>query len=130
MTETARSSVVSIGVIGCGTIASAVITGLAKAQQQKQQQQQEQQQAAATSSNVRSEMPTISRISLSRRSEAKSSVLKTTFPHLVTVYDDNQTIVDKSDIVFLCVLNDQTATVLGPLNFDNKRHTLISMVVS
>ncbi|CAB9516925.1 NADP oxidoreductase coenzyme F420-dependent [Seminavis robusta] len=104
---------VSIGVLGCGTIASALITGMCKTQ------------AKADPS-----IPVISRISLSRRSEKKSAALKEAYPDLVTVYDDNQKVLDTCDLVFLCVLNNQTATVLEPLQFDNQRHTLVSMVAT
>lgn len=114
--ETSKTSSVAIGVIGCGTIASAIVTGLAKAQQSK--------------GNAKVGHPyTISRISLSARSAKKSAALQESFPDLVTIHADNQEILDRSDIVFLCVLNDQTEAVLGPLKFDIHRHTLVSLVV-
>lgn len=113
MSQHTEKDNVSIGVIGCGTIASAIVMGLAKAQQQ---------------SNAKAAF-TISRISLSARSTQKSAALQAMFPDLVTIHADNQEILDRSDIVFLCVLNDQTETVLGPLTFDVNRHTLVSLVV-
>ena len=106
---------VSIGVIGCGTIASAIITGLIKTQRDLQNN---------------SSIPAISSISLSKRSEKKSSALKEAHPELITVYENNQDILDKADIIFLCVLNNQTQNVLEPLQFDTSKHTLISLVVS
>jgi len=126
MSATTNGKSVSIGVIGCGTIASAIVTGLARAQEEHEPKH--------TSHNnpdnaLTHTMPEISKISLSLRSQAKSSALKEKFPKLVTVYENNQDILDQSDIVFLCVLNDQTATVLEPLTFDETRHTLVSLVV-
>ena len=120
MGESEKKSSVSIGFVGCGTIASAIVTGLAKSQQIP---------TNGAKVKVDPNMPTISSISLSKRSEKKSSALKEAFPDLVTVHEDNQEILDRSDIVFLCVLNDQTATVLEPLQFDAKGHTLVSLVV-
>lgn len=125
MAASAKSSSVSIGFIGCGTIASAVVSGLAKGQQANNNGNN-----GSNGNNGNTKMPTISTISLSKRSEKKSTALKEEFPDLVTVHSDNQEILDRSDIIFLCVLNDQTATVLGPLKFDGKRHTLISMVAT
>lgn len=117
MTETSRAyeQSVSIGVIGCGTIASAIITGLVKTQ---------------VDGKNDASVPSISSIHLSKRSEKKSSALKETFPELVTVYENNQDILDQADIVFLCVLNNQTKIVLEPLKFDAIKHTLVSLVVS
>ena len=91
--------------IGCGTIAQAIVTGI------------------ATQSSV-----PIKSISVSRRSKAKSDALTKQFPELVTVHDDNQELLDQSDIVFLTVLPEQTKEVLENLNFDPERHTLVSLV--
>jgi pyrroline-5-carboxylate reductase len=99
------STPLSLGFVGCGTIASAIATGF------------------ATQTNV-----PLKAISISRRSEKKSSELQKKFPDIVTVYDDNQNLVDKSDIIFVCVLPQQTSEVLQGLNFDNERHTLVSLV--
>ena len=118
MTANGRSyEPVSIGVIGCGTIASAIITGLVTTQ-------------ADVNIKNNPSIPAISSISLSKRSEKRSSALKEAYPDLVTVYEDNQDILDKADIVFLCVLNNQTRNVLEPLKFDTTKHTLVSLVVS
>jgi pyrroline-5-carboxylate reductase len=95
----------SLGFVGCGTIASAIATGF------------------ATQINI-----PLQAISVSRRSEKKSSELQKKFPDLVTVYDDNQDVVDRSDIIFVCVLPQQTSEVLRGLHFDNERHTIVSLV--
>jgi pyrroline-5-carboxylate reductase len=94
----------SIGFLGCGTIASAIATGLAKQSVVK-----------------------VDSIIVTRRSEQKSGALHTKFPNLVTVGDSNQEVVDNADIIFLTVLPKQTSTVLQELNFES-RHTLISLV--
>jgi len=44
------------------------------------------------------------------------------------VHDDNQSIVDEADVIFVCVLPEQTSEVLRSLTFDNSRHTVISLV--
>lgn len=96
---------VSIGFIGCGTIASAIAVGLAK------------------QSTVE-----INSIVVTRRSEQKSSALRSKFPDLVTVCgDSNQDVVDKADIIFLTVLPAQTSAVLQDLKFENTQ-ALISLV--
>lgn len=104
---------VSIGFLGCGTIASAIATGL----------------ATQTTSPV-----SISSIAVTKRSESKSTRLLESFPDLVTVFDNgmnggNQNVVDSSDIVFLCVLPQQVDEVLKGLTFDSNRHTLVSLMV-
>jgi len=98
-------SSVSVGFIGCGTIAKAIATGL------------------ATQNQV-----SVSSVAVSRRSDAKSTALQESFPELVSVHDDNQDVVDKSDIVFITVLPQQTSAVLQSLAFDEARHTLVSLV--
>jgi pyrroline-5-carboxylate reductase len=101
----ADSTPLSLGFVGCGTIASAIATGFAS----------------------QTDIP-LKAISVSRRSEKKSSELQKKFPDLVTVYDDNQDVLDRSDIVFVCVLPQQTAEVLQGLKFDNEKHILVSLV--
>jgi pyrroline-5-carboxylate reductase len=94
----------TVGFIGCGTIASAIATGM----------------ATQTSVNVDS-------IVVSRRSKSKSTLLREQFPHLVDVADDNQQIVDQCQYIFLTVLPQQTSSVLRSLNF-TPNQTLISLV--
>lgn len=94
-----------VGFVGFGTIASAIATGL------------------ATQSSIPME-----HVAVSRRSETRSSALQGSFPHLVSVHDDNQKVVDTADIIFICVLPDQTSSVLQNLKFDARRHTLVSLV--
>jgi pyrroline-5-carboxylate reductase len=97
----------SLGFIGCGTISTAIVTGIAK--------------------QTRVD---IARISVSRRSRQKSDDLAKTFPDLVTVHDDNQEIIDKCDIIFLCVLPEQANNVVRDLQFETHRHKLISIVAT
>lgn len=97
---------VRLGFIGCGTIASAIATGLLS----------------------QTQIPILS-ITLSRRSESKSSVLKQTFgDDIIQISDENQIIVDRSDIIFLCVLPQQEKEVLSNLNISDDK-ILISLVV-
>jgi NADP oxidoreductase coenzyme F420-dependent len=107
---------ISVGFIGCGTIAKAIATGLAT--------------TSTASQTTNNSTLLIERISVTRRSDAKSKALLQSFPYLVTVFDDNQRVVDRSDIVFLTVLSQQTSQVLQALKFDSKRHFLVSLVVS
>lgn len=94
-----------LGFVGCGMIASCIATGLAKQNAIK-----------------------VEKISVSRRSEKKSSALAAQFPDLVHVFDDNQDVVNNADIVFITVLPEQANEVLDGLNFDTSRHVLISLV--
>lgn len=96
-----------IGFIGCGTIAVAIATGIA----------------------TQSKIP-VESIVVSKRSEQKSKRLAETFPDLVRIQEDNQKILDESDLIFLCVLPEIASEVLQNLSFDKDRHTLVSLVVS
>ena len=95
---------VKIGFIGCGVIASSIVKGL-----------------------MMQNDISVANISVSRRSEFKSSELKQLFPDTVTVYDDNQHILDNSDLIFICVLPQHMENVIGDLQFDKERHTLVSL---
>ena len=101
----AAGSGLTVGFVGCGTIAAAIATGLA----------------------TQTAVP-IASLSVSRRSEAKSSALAAAHPALVAVHDDNQAILDKADVVFVCVLPRDAAAVLRPLRFDPDRHIVVSLV--
>lgn len=106
----------TLGFIGTGTIASAIVRGI------------------ATQDTV-----PIDTIYVSSRSEAKSKVLVESFPTLVTVIpsgkddgdnnNNNQEILDRADIIFLTVLPHQASSVLQQLTFDPERHHLVSLVV-
>ncbi len=111
-TDTAISSLpndasdgISVGFIGCGTIAKAIATGL------------------ATQDDVE-----ISSIAVSRRSTTKSKALEESFPDLVNVHDDNQDILKVADMIFITVLPQQMSSVLQALTFDETRHSLVSLV--
>jgi pyrroline-5-carboxylate reductase len=96
-----------VGFIGCGTIAAAIATGFATVEGE----------------------PLVDSMAISRRSKIKSDALKERFPTLVTVYDDNQDILDQADIIFITVLPQQASEVLQSLTFDLDRHHLVSLVV-
>jgi pyrroline-5-carboxylate reductase len=104
--ESDRASSISVGFIGCGTIASAIAQGIA-------------------TQNV---VP-VESIVVSRRSESKSQTLKEKFSKLVTIQDDNQEILNACDIVFLCVLPEQTQSAMETLQFHPNKHSLVSLVV-
>jgi Pyrroline-5-carboxylate reductase len=99
----------TVGFLGCGTIASAIATGL------------------LTQKDPRH---IIERVHVTKRSEAKSSALKGQFQDKIVVSEDMQEILNHSDLVFLCVLPEQVESVLKDLKFDTRRHTLVSLVVS
>ena len=97
---------VKLGFIGCGTIASAIATGL-----------------------LTQDQINISSVALSRRSESKSKALVEKFgDDVIQVSDDNQFIVDNCDIIFLCVLPQQEEQVLSQLKISEEK-TLVSLVV-
>jgi pyrroline-5-carboxylate reductase len=98
---------VRVGFVGCGTIASAIATGLA----------------------TQTKHP-LEFIAVSRRSEKNSAALAEKFPSVITVHDENQEILDKADLIFICVLPQQTSQALQGLVFDKSRHHLVSLVVS
>ena len=95
--------------VGCGTIAVAIATGLAT--------------ASADTTQV-----SIESIGVSQRSTSKSAALAAQFPDLVSVYTDNQELVDSADVVFVTVLPEQVNEVLQNLKFDPSRHVLVSLV--
>ncbi|GKY96716.1 hypothetical protein MPSEU_000631100 [Mayamaea pseudoterrestris] len=97
---------IRVGFIGCGTIASAIAFGFAK--QTK---------------------ISIQHITVSKRSASKSAALQEKLgTELVFIYENNQQVVDQSDLVFITVLPQQTTQVLQSLTFDASKHTLISLV--
>lgn len=97
---------IKLGFIGCGTIASSIATGLI----------------------TQTQVP-IASITVSRRSESKSSALIEKFGNdIIQISDENQVIVDRSDIIFLCVLPEHEKEVLGQLEMSEEK-TLVSLVV-
>jgi len=94
----------TLGFIGCGTIASAIITGLL----------------------TQNEMQ-IEKIYVSRRSESKSGALAKRYRDRIVVCDDNQKIVDSCGILFLCVLPENEEEVLNSLTI-GRETTLVSLV--
>jgi pyrroline-5-carboxylate reductase len=104
--DSSTAAAVRVGFIGCGTIASAIATGI------------------ATQSNV-----PVASIAVSRRSQTKSAALQQRLgSDMVSIHDDNQHVLDQSDIVFITVLPQQTSQVLQALSFDASKHILVSLV--
>ena len=105
------------GFIGCGTIASAIATSLAKPEHAEYLSE------AGLS---------LSTISVTKRSASKSSKLKGDFPNVVSIYESAEDVVRNSDLVFLCVLPQQVDEMLSELKekgtWNNNRHTLVSLV--
>lgn len=104
------------GFIGCGTIASAIASSLASPEHARH---------LADGAGV-----SLESISVTRRSEARSSALAAAFPGVVTVCDTPAEVVATSDLVFLCVLPQHVDGVLDEVRneWDGKRHTLVSLV--
>jgi len=106
------------GFIGCGTIASAIATGLATPEH---------------APHLNKQGLSVASISVTKRSESKSSKLKENFPDVVTVCDSAEEVVKNSDIVFLCVLPQYVDGVLEDLAekgvWREEDHTLVSLVV-
>jgi pyrroline-5-carboxylate reductase len=96
---------IRLGFIGCGTIAVAIATG------------------CLTQNSV----PVLS-VAVSRRSAKQSAALQAKFKDSVTVYDNNQNLIDNADVIFLCVLPQHATEVLQGLQFDPDRHSLVSLV--
>ena len=92
----------SLGFIGTGAIAQALIIGMIE--------------------HGQIEWP----VKVSRRSGKRSSQLEQKFSN-VEVLDDNQAIVDNSDWVFLAVLPEQAVEVIQQLSFKSET-VLISLV--
>lgn len=102
-----------IGFVGCGTIAASIVSGLAQI------------------SFGADDAVSVSHFHISQRSEAKSSALLARFgPSKISVAPDgsNQSILDSSTLIFLCVLPKHVDAVLAELTFDPSRHTLVSLV--
>ena len=118
-----KSNSVTIGVIGCGTIASAIVTGLAKYQPSSATTARSSNSSSSTNSNLH-----IERIVVTKRSAQKSSVLQSSYPNVVSISETNQHVLDVADIIFITVLPNQTAAVLQELQFSPQRHILISLV--
>ena len=93
-----------LGFIGTGVITEAIITGL-----------------------TRSDYPA-SDIFVSLRNRQVSERLVKMSPK-VHVLDDNQAIVDQSDIIFLAVLPQQAEQILYPLQFGDLAH-IVSLIAT
>jgi len=94
----------TLGFIGCGTIASAIVTGL------------------LTQKEI-----AIANIYVSRRSQSKSSALAHKYGDQIIICDDNQKIVDSCGTLFVCVLPEKEEEIISGLTFGNDT-TLVSLV--
>ena len=102
----------SVGFLGCGTIASSIARGLAK------------------DSNTPNSI-SISKMVVSERSRSKSQALVDDLSGdaiQISRTTNNQAIVDECDLIFLTVLPQQASDVLQSLQFDPHRHVLVSLV--
>jgi pyrroline-5-carboxylate reductase len=90
------------GIIGVGSIASAIVTGLCEDVGEPPQ------------------------VVLSPRGQARSSDLAARF-RTVTIASTNQKVIDQSDVVVLCVLPHQAEEVLGQLAFRETRGVVSAM---
>jgi hypothetical protein len=106
------------GFVGCGTIAHSIAIGLASSEH---------------ASHLARFGLRLASLSVTRRSECRSSDLASRFPGVVTVRDSAREVVRDSDLVFLCVLPDQVDGVLEELAeggaWREEDHTLVSLVV-
>jgi len=94
----------TLGFIGCGTIASSIVTGLL----------------------TQNEIP-ISTVYVSRRSQSKSSALAQKYGDQIVICDDNQKIVDSCGTLFICVLPEKEEEIISGLTIGNDK-TLVSLV--
>jgi len=94
----------NVGILGTGTISSAIVTGFCTSEAGK----------------------TLT-FYLSPRNAEKAEALKTAYPDQVTVCPDNQTVVDRSDWVFLTLLPGHGEAVLKGLNFRPEQKILTIM---
>jgi len=110
----------SVGFLGCGTIASSIARGLAKASKDDNDDDD----------NTNTNSIGIRKMVVSKRSESKSTALVSDLSPSVdiSVASSNQAIVDACDLIFLTVLPQQASEVLKSLEFDPDRHVLVSLV--
>ena len=87
-----------IGVIGCGTIASATVKGIAGDGHE---------------------------ISVSERSERRSAELSETYDNVRV--SDNQEVIDSSDVLFLGLMAEVARDILGPLRFREDQRVITFM---
>jgi len=108
--DNSSTDTLSVGFLGCGTIASAIARGFAKASEE-------------------GKLP-LPKMVVSTRSESKStSLVSELSPSIdISVQSDNQAILDTCDLIFLTVLPQQASEVLKGLKFDPDRHVLVSLV--
>ena len=92
-----------IGVVGCGTIAAAVVEGLCKL-----------------------ESPP-ARIILCPRSAAKTSMLASTYGNICSVAESNQAVVDASEVVLVGLRTQVVEQVLAGLQFTNQAQQIVTM---
>ena len=86
-----------IGVVGCGTIAAAVVEGLCRLRQNPPE-----------------------KINLCPRSAEKTSKLASSFPSICTVLSSNQQVIDNSDVIIIGLRTQVAKDVLSELTFQNK----------
>jgi len=105
VSDLSNRSGLTLGFIGCGTIASAIVKGL------------------LTQTEIQ-----ISAVYISRRSHFKSSALAQKYGDRIVICDDNQKIAEACDTLFLCVLPEMEEEILSHLTIRNDK-ILVSLVV-
>ena len=121
---------VTFGFIGCGTIASSIITGLVRAHTNHH-----------SADHDDKEVLQVHSICVTKRSEAKSQAVQDLIQnsnnkaqnkdnqiHFERT-ENTQQIVNTADVIFITVLPTQAHAVLQALQFDPHRHIVISLVV-
>ena len=106
-TTTTTTNQSTFGFIGCGTITSAIVTGLCTL--------------------PLAERPTA--IIVSPRNAAKAAALASQFPTIVQVATTNQEVLDRSTVVFLAVIPQIAKQVIPTLTFQST-HTIISVIAA
>ena len=124
---------ITFGFIGCGTIATSIITGLVRAHNNHH--------SADHDNDNAEEVIKVRSICVTKRSEAKSQAVqdliqisnnkaqnKNNQIHVERT-ENTQQIVNTADVIFITVLPTQAHAVLQALQFDPQRHIVISLVV-
>ena len=96
----------TVGVVGCGTIATAVIRGIGR---------------CAAKSHV-------AKVVVNPRNAANAKSLAEEFPGWVTIAADSQAVLDAADIIFVGLHHKHAPEELPKLKFDVQRHCMISLM--
>lgn len=105
---TRRSAEMTVlGVVGCGTIATAVIRGIGRSSAAKAR---------------------VSRVVVNPRNAGNAKSLANEFPGWVTIAADSQAVLDAADTIFVGIHHKLAEEELPRLKFDAGRHSVISLM--